>query len=125
MNSDLNIGLKIILLKDMSKNELEFKKIEKHNLKTNNIIKGFSEVLIPSIVLFASFLLQIILSFYEGFDITESLFNISVLFLFGVSLYLYRKEEKEEDKSHYIISYWIVTIIFIAKLFTKLAWYFL
>lgn len=88
------------------------------------LIKGISQILFPITIFIISFILQILYFFLGELDPTENIFHFSVLILFFISLFQYRKE-KEENKIHYLISYWIVAIIFLAKFLFGIMWYLL
>ncbi|MEM5812824.1 MAG: hypothetical protein QXL09_00980 [Candidatus Aenigmatarchaeota archaeon] len=96
-------------------------------MKKTKIIesRGISELIFPTSIFIISLTLQILFSFlFEEIDPTENIFHFFALLLFFTSLFQYRKEN-EENRSHYLISYWIVATIFLAKFLFKVMWYFI
>lgn len=101
------------------------KKSKIRKIDKNREIKGVSQIIFPVSIFIFSFFLQLSFSlFFEELNITENIFHLSVIILFLVSFFQYKKE-REENKIHYLISYWIVAIIFLTKFLFKISWYFI
>ncbi len=84
--------------------------------------KGISDIVLPIIIFSLTFLGDTILTiFYENIATTHILFDICVIFLFTISSIQYKKEI-EENKKYYIITFWIVAIIFLIRFIARTFW---
>ncbi|MEM7826758.1 MAG: hypothetical protein QXQ40_00860 [Candidatus Aenigmatarchaeota archaeon] len=83
---------------------------------------GVSAVYLPAIIFIICFIGYIYLMIYTSkVDTTEILFNVSVFFLFLGSVYHYPKEKKE-SRGYYLITYWVVALIFFMNIVREIVW---
>jgi len=84
--------------------------------------KGVSNIIIPILIFSLTFIVDAIFTiFYEDISTSYILFDICVIFLFIASSITY-KNENEENKKYYLITYWIVAIIFLVRVITRIFW---
>jgi hypothetical protein len=84
--------------------------------------RGISDIVLPILIFSLTFIGDTIFTiFYENISTTYILFDACVIFLFVGSSIQYRKEN-EENKKYYIITFWIVAIIFLIRFIARIFW---
>jgi hypothetical protein len=81
-----------------------------------------SDIILPIIIFSLAFIGDTLFTiFYENVSQSHILFDACVILLFIASSIQYKKEN-EENKKYYLITFWIVAIIFLVRFITRAFW---